>query len=137
MSTTNQSVLQRVLCIDDDDEYNFLTQEAFDDVGFEGSLVFKTYADEALDYLASLDEFPDVILLDINLPTMNGWEFLDAYEARGYHQSRATLIFMHSSSVYEEDRARSMGYQQVRGFIDKPITIEGIHNIYKVMSGGN
>lgn len=129
MSDHTLSTIHKILCIDDDDEYNFLTQEAFNDLEFQGEIVFKTYADDALDYLAGLTEFPGVIILDINLPTMNGWEFLAEFEARGYHERHPTLIFMHSSSVYEEDRQRSRTYKRVRDYIDKPIDENGIKKI--------
>lgn len=127
--TTNTRTMSNVLCIDDDDEYNFLTQEAFYDVQYKGKLTFKTSAEDALTYLDSLTTFPDVIILDINMPAMNGWDFLDAYEARRFPLAGETLIFMHSSSVFDSDRERAARYPCVKGFIDKPILQENIEDI--------
>ncbi len=125
----NRSKLQTVLCIDDDDEYNFLTQEAFNDYQYDGQLVFHTSAEAALEYLSQLDELPNVIILDINMPAMNGWDFLDAFEAKQFMGSEQTHIFMHSSSVFDSDKERAAGYKYVCGFIDKPILQENIEAI--------
>ncbi|NMH61511.1 response regulator [Alteromonas ponticola] len=120
---------QDVLCIDDDDEYNFLTQEAFYDYHYNGKLTFMTSAEEALDYLAELETFPDIIILDINMPAMNGWDFLEKYEEKGFHKRFSSLIFMHSSSVFETDKERAARFASVKGFIDKPILLEDLETI--------
>ncbi len=120
---------QNVLCIDDDDEYNFLTQEAFYDYNYTGKLTFMTSAEEALSYLAELDTFPDIIILDINMPAMNGWDFLEQYEANGFHERFPSLIFMHSSSVFDTDKERAARFNSVKGFIDKPILLEDLEKI--------
>ena len=72
--------LKNILIVDDDDEYNFITEDIFQDTNLNCNLVFKLWAKDALDYLEkNKGNFPDLILLDINMPIMNGWEFLEAY----------------------------------------------------------
>ncbi len=122
--------LKNVLVIDDDDDYNFITELIFQDSELGCNLIFKSGAQEALDYLQNnQDFFPDLILLDINMPIMNGWEFLDSYERLNYHKTNDTIIAMISSSVYQEDKNKAKTYAKVVMFIDKPITLENIHQI--------
>lgn len=119
--------LKRVLAIDDDDEYNFLTELMFEDSGIDCELTFFTSAEESLHYLEnSQGYFPNLILLDINMPIMNGWDFLDEYTQRGYDQRYHTCIVVLSSSVYEEDKQKAMTYPCVIEYIEKPLSAESI-----------
>ncbi len=120
---------QSVLCIDDDDEYNFLTQEAFYDYQYKGELTFFTSGEEAMKHLEQADAMPDFIILDINMPSMNGWDFLDEFESKALRNAEKIHIFMHSSSVFDSDRERASTYKSVRGFIAKPILQEDIEMI--------
>ena len=122
--------LKNILVIDDDDDYNFITELVFQDSELDCNLIFKSFAQDALDYLQNnQDFFPDLILLDINMPIMNGWEFLDSYERLNYHKTKDTIIAMNSSSVYQEDKIKAKTYAKVVGFIDKPITLENLFQI--------
>jgi CheY-like chemotaxis protein len=115
--------LKNVMVVDDDDDYNFLTEEIFQDIDLDCNLVFKLWAQEALDFLEeSNGRFPDLILLDINMPIMNGWEFLAEYEKRDYHKTHPTIIVMISSSVYREDKEKAKSFAKVAEFIEKPIS---------------
>lgn len=70
----NQTVreLRNVMVVDDDDDYNFITEEIFQDMDLKTQLIFKIWARDALDYLEkNEDRFPDLILLDINMPIIN------------------------------------------------------------------
>ncbi|VUD52705.1 Regulator of RpoS [Thalassocella blandensis] len=113
--------MKNVLVVDDDEDYNFLTQEAFDDCNLACNLMFYTRATTALEYLSESRYFPDLILLDINMPVMNGWEFLEEYERLQYHQKHNTLIVVTSSSILFEDKARIAQYARVVEYVDKPL----------------
>lgn len=126
----NKGKLKRVLVIDDDDEYNFLTEDTFQDTDLDCQLTFKLWAQEALDYLEEDPKnFPDLILLDINMPIMNGWEFLEEYENRGYHLKYPTIIAMISSSIYYEDKEKASTYAKVEEYVEKPISEKDIYAI--------
>ncbi len=84
-----------------------------------------TDATEALKILAN-DQLPDLILLDINMPIMNGWNFLDAMVAKQIHVPVCIL----SSSIAESDIEKSRSYTDVIGFLSKPIKIENLKRIF-------
>lgn len=122
--------LKNILVVDDDDDYNFIIEEIFQDTNLGCSLIFKLYAQDALDYLEkNQDNFPDLILLDINMPIMNGCEFLEIYAARNYHIAHPTIVVMQSSSIYQEDKEKSKTYVNVKDYVDKPISAKHINRI--------
>lgn len=89
---------------------------------------------EALDILSKCDKQPDMILLDINMPGMDGYEFLDTYCKDTYCNTpdcNKAKIVMLTSSAYEGDRKRSMAYGCVSGYIMKPLTIEKLQKAIK------
>ncbi len=108
---------KQVLIVDDDDIHNFLAEESikmhFDDV----QVVVKNRAQEGLDYLE--DHAPDVLLLDINMQVMNGFEFLEEYCNRGY-DTRSTSVLMLSTSFYDKDINRAKDFTVVKEYVVKP-----------------
>ena len=89
----------------------------------------------AIDYLAQVAEdktrFPHLMLIDINMPVLNGWEFLEAYEKLGVPQK--VDMYMLSSSVYENDIEKAKTYTKVKGFISKPLSIERLTELLKLV----
>lgn len=83
-----------------------------------------TDASEALRILTDGD-LPDLILLDINMPIMNGWNFLDALVTKEIHVPVCIL----SSSIADSDFEKSRSYPDVIGFLSKPIKIENLKKI--------
>jgi len=75
------------------------------------------------------DHIPDVIFLDINMPLMDGWEFLGALEQFYGKLIKRPMIFMLSSSIDDRDRSRSLNFASVRNFISKPLSPANIESI--------
>jgi len=82
------------------------------------------------------ENLPDVIFLDINMPIMNGWEFLEEYEKIRNHFPKSMALYVVSSSVDDADIRRSRQYNSVTDYIVKPITrmryqelLEGIGSV--------
>lgn len=82
---------------------------------------------EALDMISKCEKEPDIIFLDINMPGMDGYEFLDKYCAAP--ESDKAKVVMLTSSSYEGDRERSMSYDCVSDYIMKPFTVEKIKQV--------
>ena len=74
---------------------------------------------------------PDFIFVDINMPEMNGWEFIDAFAKQDEGLKSKTKIFMLSSSQNEDDISKAEQHECVSGFIGKPLTPE---KLLKVVS---
>lgn len=75
---------------------------------------------------------PDLILLDINMPIMNGWEFLDAFQS--YKKDKYVPVIMLTSSIDQEDIKKSRQYPKVKGYFSKPLDGEKIQEILGLIS---
>lgn len=116
-----------VCLIDDDRIYQFTAKRILELVNpLQKVLVFSN-GKEAIDFLTqralNSEQLPDVIFLDINMPVMNGWEFLEAYNEVKMEFDKKISIYMVSSSVDEKDKIRSKSFD-VKDFIEKPLDKE-------------
>lgn len=122
-----------LLIVDDDDINVFIIRKIVEKTGYKVNMVAKGNGELAAHYLkeiADSDEvFPDLILVDINMPILNGWEFLEAYEKLNI--DRKVDMFMLSSSVYENDIEKAKSYKSIKGFISKPLSIERLSELLK------
>jgi DNA-binding NarL/FixJ family response regulator len=84
----------------------------------------------AVDYLLhhkqSPEHLPDIILLDIYMPDMDGWTFLQEYEKIKSQLSKNIKIFIISSTTHPKDIYRAESLPQVKAFLQKPITMESL-----------
>lgn len=122
----------RVFIIDDDPIHQRIAQIMISKHDLYDELVSYTEAEKALDFLKiNLDnhEFlPDVILLDLNMPVVDGWDFLAAFESIRKDLKKDIRIFIVTSSVDEKDKLRSQAFSTVKGFISKPLSPEIIRS---------
>jgi len=118
--------MSKVFIIDDDTIHQRIAQ-----IMIEKHQLFDEYtsfieAEKAFTYLTEnkgiSQNLPDVILLDLNMPVIDGWDFLDLYEGLKTEVSKAIRIFIVTSSVDEKDILRAQRYSTVTGFISKPLS---------------
>jgi CheY-like chemotaxis protein len=114
----------RAMCIDDSDFELMLNDrvlkrsEVFDEIWQFND------ATEALGYLKTAQYQPDVIFLDINMPRLNGFEFLEAATEQLGLGFTSRVVIMLTSSLNPDDRARAEAYPMVKAFLSKPLTEE-------------
>ena len=109
--------------IDDNEMCNFITAHTLKSNGFCSETRSFTNAQDALKELeASLEKgvFPDFIFLDINMPILDGWGFLENYRKFPKEVKEDCTLYILSSSIDEEDAKRANINEEVRDFIAKP-----------------
>jgi CheY-like chemotaxis protein len=81
-----------------------------------------------LTYLASKDaaKFPDIIFLDLDMPRMTGWEFLDKFETLPAEVVQKCSVIILSSSIHRSDIEKSYQYKSVKKYLSKPLTEENV-----------
>jgi CheY-like chemotaxis protein len=129
------SKINCILLIDDDEPTNFFTQIILEESGCTDNIKVTQSGREALDYLTKSEtsgndpEYPspDLIFLDINMPAMNGWEFLEEYKKIETVNKR--VIIMLTTSLFPEDRIKAQQMPEVAGFEHKPLTEEKVKEI--------
>jgi CheY-like chemotaxis protein len=135
-----------VLLIDDDEINNMICTKIISKNDFAGNIVACSSARQGLKYLEetltdSGKEVPTVIFLDINMPVMNGWDFLDQYKQMTPLQDKNIILIMLSSSSSSSDVTRAQSYPQVSDYITKPLTAAHLQQIkekfFKQTNGGN
>jgi CheY-like chemotaxis protein len=118
-----------IFVIDDDKANCFLNKIIFSDVGVENLKTF-SMVQPALDELRRVceeknpDDFPVMILLDINMPVKSGWDFLDELRTLKYDFAPVPKVFITSSSDHPRDAEKAQSYSEVVEFIPKPMTEE-------------
>lgn len=122
--------MKKVLFIDDDEINNFILENKMSTFLPEVEALFFDSGEAALSYLEThKDSPPQVIFLDVKMPGMNGFDFLDEYHKRMYHESFPTRIYMLSSSVKASDEEKSKSYSSVEGFLSKPLELEDLQKV--------
>ena len=131
-------MLDKILCVDDDPITLMLCKKVVEKVEFAKEIITAKNGEEAIEYFDTLFEerkvghsivYPKLVLLDLNMPVMDGWEFLETYMRKDYHNVFSETRFMVlSSSIDPYDINRSKTYP-VNGFLSKPITKEMLENL--------
>lgn len=116
-----------LLIVDDDLDFVYLLRRCLRKCRGIGTVHHARNGREALDVLRGLqangDGWPDICLLDINMPVMNGFEFLQAYDLERGGRS-TPVIHLISSSDSDTDRRKASGFAIVRNYLVKPIECE-------------
>ena len=116
--------MKKTVCIIDDDEiYQRIASRMIDRSEAFSEAIYFTHASDALQFLDAEEELPDIILLDINMPLMDGWQFLNEIEKNNPVVLDNSRIYIVSSSIAGSDREKAKSYPKLKGFISKPISV--------------
>jgi len=134
--------LNCVLLVDDDEGTNFLNRMEIEKAGIAENIEAVYNGREALEYLTNTGKYkvngavfpqPVLILLDINMPVMDGWEFMEAYHKLEENQKGKIIIVMLTTSYNPDDKTRAEKISEISGFKNKPLSqiiLEEIMNKY-------
>ncbi len=120
-----------VLIVDDDVVNNLITSQRLKEIKIDKIGITKN-GKEAVDYLDNCKGcYPDLVLLDLNMPVMNGFEVLEYY-SKSNHKGK-TYFAIVSSSTAEEDKLKTAQYTDVIDYILKPLNREKIKRLIRVL----
>jgi CheY-like chemotaxis protein len=117
------------LLIDDNYIDNFVTRKILESGNFADNIIVIQSPHEAITALRDGTVKPDVIFLDIRMPLMSGFEFLQEYETLELDNKELTKIFMLSSSLDPTDMNKSKSNKYVAQFLHKPLTHEALEEL--------
>ncbi|GEC72626.1 CheY chemotaxis protein or a CheY-like REC (receiver) domain [Flavobacterium flevense] len=122
-------MLDLILCVDDDPITLMLCKKVIVKASFSNNIITAKNGEEALEYFNSIlnkeeNKLPELIFLDLNMPVMDGWEFLDSFSTDKYSEVNSTNVIILSSTIDPEDLEKSKKYPMVIDFLSKPITTD-------------
>ena len=120
------------MLVDDNQDDNFFHEREIKKLNLASVIITKNTGWEALEYLQSKKATgysPDLIFLDINMPGMNGWEFLQKYNRLGKELQSKVIIIMLTTSDNPDDESRAKTWNFVSDYITKPLTKDIMQDI--------
>ena len=132
-------MIKTVLSIEDDSSTQFLNRLFLTESGFCNNMVEAYNGIEALTLFEKLEKgeeekIPQLILLDINMPLMGGWEFLDRFETKFPQFAKVIPIIILSSTINPEDKIKAKNDKRVIGMLGKPLDFEQIDIAKKLLT---
>lgn len=134
-------MLDTILFIDDDPITLMLCKMVISKSLFSKEIVTAKNGEEALQYFNTFKQAntnaqlkkPQLIFLDLNMPVMSGWEFLDSFSTKEYSEFNNTKVIILSSTIDPEDLEKSNKYPMVIDFLSKPISKEMLEYIKEII----
>ncbi|WP_395056388.1 response regulator [Flavobacterium sp.] len=123
-------MLQKRICIIDDDPiYKLITKKLIQKTKLYSETIEFNNGNEAIIYFETTSYLPDILLLDIEMPEMDGWEFLDEFCKLEKRINKESMVYIASSSIAIEDKLKARKYKCVKEFLSKPINLEKLQKI--------
>jgi CheY-like chemotaxis protein len=125
------SQLKRILLIDDDFVTNFINENLINEMGIAEEIICLKNGKEAIDFFRNRDaeQLPiDIVFLDLNMPVMDGFQFMEAYHQLDEKSNSKVIVAMLTSSTIEKEKeiADKLGVQE---HLNKPLTREKINQL--------
>lgn len=127
--TLTINAVGHILLVDDEDDCNFVTRLVLKKAGYKGRITCYTAADPALAHLRSGQDLPDIMFVDINMPAVNGFEFLATCESERLLPNEVTSVIMFSSSNRPSDLERALSFRSVVGYVEKALTVDSFERV--------
>jgi CheY-like chemotaxis protein len=130
---------KRVLIVDDDKQLNLINQKILTASGMVSELHIVTNGKEAMEYLQLRSQksypLPDIIVLDLHMPVMNGFEFLDAYNDMILPGKYKIEIVVFSATTSQKDKQRVLS-KGIKHFLNKPYILLGLKQVIHRLKTG-
>lgn len=133
-------MINTVLSIDDDKVTQLLNKFHFNAEKFCTNVIAAYNGLEAIDFFkkldsgeVSMDSFPEIIFIDLNMPIMDGWDFFDAFIRDFAHFEKKTKIFILSSSINPADVERAKNEESIVAFLAKPLNANNLKTVINLI----
>jgi CheY-like chemotaxis protein len=125
-----------IMLVDDNKVDNFFHQRVIRKYSDAITIITKESGQEALDYLTALqaNPLPDIIFLDINMPGMNGWEFIEHYKKLDHEIYHSIIIVMLTTSGNPDEEQFAITNKMISELRTKPLTVEILQQIIEELS---
>lgn len=123
--------IDHILLVDDEEDCNFVTKLVLKKAGYSGKLTCYTSAVDALAHMRSGKDLPNIMFVDINMPAVNGFEFLSTCEAEGLLPNELTSVVMFSSSNRPSDLERALSFRSVIGYVEKALSQDSFEGVLR------
>ena len=126
-----------VMLIDDNEIDNLINQKMIEAANITEHIFTHTGARSAIEFLKNIEKvedvaekiLPDVIFLDIDMPLMDGFQFLDEFDKLSYTTKHKCKIVILTSSINPQDVNKSKEYSYVKKYINKPLSQENLEKL--------
>lgn len=133
-------MINTVLSIEDDNVTQMLNRIQLNKNKFCNTIIEAYNGKEAIDFFKKLDNeeitiesFPEIIFLDLNMPVMDGWDFFDTFKKVFAHFEEKTKIFILSSSINPSDLERAKNEKSIVAFLAKPLNAENLEKVLNLL----
>lgn len=126
-----------VLLVDDDTIIDYLHKKILKKAGINDPIITVFNGQEAIDQLFTFNNIMEekdsvLILLDLNMPILNGWQFLEEFKTLQHELKYQTAIYILSSSINPDDIQMAENNKLVKGYLKKPLTLETVNTFLKM-----
>jgi CheY-like chemotaxis protein len=127
------SRVRNIWVIDDDDVFQFTISKIFKILQLPEKVHTFSDGEKAIEHLTNnmdnAESLPDIILLDINMPIMDGWQFLEEYSKVKKHLKKAVVIYLVTSSVDARDIRLAKEFEDISEYITKPMSFDKVREL--------
>ena len=129
--------LKCILLIDDDEPTNFLNKLILKEMDCAEKIEIAQSGREAINFLTAIRSdkenkepvMPDIVFLDINMPAIDGWEFIDILDVFNRQRKKKAVTIMLTTSLNPDDEIRAQSIHQISGYRRKPLSKEMMEGI--------
>lgn len=124
-------MVRTVCLIDDDKIYLFIMRRLLSQLGLCEHVIEFSDPSDALEFFTqNPDPLPELVLVDMNMPVMDGWDFLKEYHKLEQNWPQRPTVYMVSSSIDKADMERAGKEPVLKGYLTKPLSTETLHQLF-------